>query len=391
MNITSLIKRHLSKYMMISKASTGTPADITGMKRIFILLQLVCVIAAGFAVPLSSATWEFHLDVPEGLEFVEGDGRNNFVFQSPEGVNLTIQVYPNADSAKDLAADIQRRLKSTGQTHLFTYDGKQAALLELRFQTYAGWGLVLELNKAKLLALAYGQSRRNDLQDMYMTALNSIAPSSRSRLLPGPIIEFRYPRTERQTVQLFGTDRSALVFANDAEAAQALVEQEFAVLSRYQSSPLWKDAWIRFYRMIHRDSFDRLTNITFILEREWRGNDQELVQRSLDWVQTFNYERDLEGSDFVNLVSAATEGRGDCDSRALLWAILLEQADIPAAMMVSAEFSHAMGLGDIPGAGARFPLNGTRWLVAETTVAVDAGRIAANISEVTAWIGVAFE
>jgi hypothetical protein len=97
------------------------------------------------------------------------------------------------------------------------------------------------------------------------------------------------------------------------------------------------------------------------------------------------------GSDFVNLVSAVTQGRGDCDSRAMLWALILAQADIPAAIMVSREHSHAMGLADIAGTGARFEAEGIKWLVAETTAKVDIGLIGQNVSDIESWLGVIFE
>ena len=118
---------------------------------------------------------------------------------------------------------------------------------------------------------------------------------------------------------------------------------------------------------------------------------RDLANAALKWTQGFVYERDPEGSDFVNLVTAATEGRGDCDSRALLFALILEQADIPAAMMVSKEFSHAMGLADVGGEGARFFLEGKNLLVAETTARVDIGFIGESISETAKWFGVKLE
>jgi hypothetical protein len=75
----------------------------------------------------------------------------------------------------------------------------------------------------------------------------------------------------------------------------------------------------------------------------------------------------------------------------MLWAVILEQANIPGAIMVSAEYKHAMGLADLPGTGARFTLDGTRWLVAETTAPVALGRIRADVSEISKWIGIGFE
>ncbi|MDR2150258.1 MAG: hypothetical protein LBO67_05485 [Spirochaetaceae bacterium] len=364
------------------------------MKRLFTFISVFSLCLRCTAEALFSPTWGFSLDIPVGLELTEGDGTNSFTFQSPQGMSLSLKVYPQAASALSIARDTQSRLRSSGQTSPFTYDGKPAAFLELQFQNITGWGLVLALDtEIHLLALAYGPARSTHLQTLYLAALNALAPTSRSQLLPGPVIEYLYPRTERKQVALFGTEQRALVFTNDASAAQALIDLEYTLLTQYQSSPLWTQAWTRFYRVIHRDSFDRLAHIAFILEREWRGPALDFAERALKWVQSFAYERDLSltKSDFVNLVSAATEGRGDCDSRSLLWALLLEQADIPAGIMVSAQFSHACGIADIEAAGAHFPWNGTDWLVAETIADVAIGRIAASMSEISEWIGIVFD
>jgi hypothetical protein len=194
-------------------------------------------------------------------------------------------------------------------------------------------------------------------------------------------------------------DLEAFAREHDREGAQALVEREFEVLKRSAGAPQWKSAWTRFYRAIYRDSFSRLSEIAFALERHWAtepaangpGAGWDLAGKALEWVQSFAYERDLQGSDFVNLVSAAIDGRGDCDSRSMLWAIILEQANIPAAIMVSADYGHAMGLIDIPGPGARFKWDGMQWLVAETTASVSLGRIGQDKSDPAYWLGVIFQ
>jgi hypothetical protein len=151
--------------------------------------------------------------------------------------------------------------------------------------------------------------------------------------------------------------------------------------------------------MVYRDSFDRLADIAFVLERKWQAGEpgspepdrRELASRALRWVQSFAYERDLLGSDFVNLVSAALENRGDCDSRALLWAVILNHANIEAALMVSGEYRHAMGLAILEGPGARFEFLNRKWLVAETTASVDIGLIGRDLSEISRWMGILFE
>jgi hypothetical protein len=211
-------------------------------------------------------------------------------------------------------------------------------------------------------------------------------------------------------VSPFGLQLEAFACENDSLGAQALVDREFEVLQRSADTPRWKEAWARFYRSIYRDSFSRLSGIAFALERHWApgpypaaapaadGGDTgdsgqalpDVAGKALGWVQTFSYERDLPGSDFVNLVTAAVEGRGDCDSRAMLWAVIINQANIPAAIMVSSDYGHAMGLVDIPGPGARFDWAGKRWLVAETTAAVSLGRIAQDMSDPAYWLGIIF-
>jgi hypothetical protein len=337
------------------------------------------------------------------------------------GTGIDLVVYNGTyASVEELALDIARRTGNRGETTFFDYRGKSACLMELVFNGMEGWGLCVELQQGAeetaplLAALAYGPGGREDLAVLHLSALDSIAPSEAERRTSGPVSEFSYPRgalTDTPLALLAG--QSALIAEHDAEGAQALVDREFAVLRRYIDSPLLKEARIRFYRAVYRDSWERLADAAFKLERYWNvpaerislpaqraaekisaNRDAEgriFAGKALQWVQSFKYERDLMGSDFVNLVSAAAEGRGDCDSRAMLWALVLAQADIPAAMMVSPEYSHAMGLADLPGEGARFGAGGIKWLVAETTVPVDIGLIQKDISVIDYWSAVIFE
>ena len=312
---------------------------------------------------------------------------------------------------EDMVQDINRRLGNTGNVSFFEYGGRPAAIMELSFGGLEGWGLGLELERIEewgtpplLLALAYAPVGTENVDLLHMSALNSIAPTIADTRRPGPIMEFAFPRGELVEMPLAGNlGLTAMIRENDAYAAQALIDQEFLVLTLYMNSPYWQEAWIRFYRAIYRDSWDRVADAAFKLERTLnRGfgmpaemgigeSERAFAQRALAFVQGFYYERDFEGSDFINLVTAVTEGRGDCDSRAMLWAVILAQANIPAAIMVSRHYSHAMGLADIPGDGARFEAGGVRWLVAETTSEVDIGLIAAHKSRVDRWLGVIFE
>jgi hypothetical protein len=368
------------------------------------------------AEPLVSPTWAFRIDPPEGYRYSGGDGKNRFSFQSPNGAALDLVVYPTEyASVEALAADVQRRLESRGTIGYFEYGHRPAAMLELVFSgnagNFSGWGICLELaagdESALLCALAYGPAGR-DLGSFHLSALDSIAREE-IRFFPGPVTEYRCPRGRLVRKALAGIPEEALIGEGDAEAAQALVDREFAVLQGYLDSPLWKEAWIRFYRAIYRDSFDRLAHAAFVLERRLSAqgfftdapskadpeagvpDPREFAGKLLAWVQGFRYERNFMGSDFVNPISAAFEGRGDCDSRALLWAIVLARANIPAAMMVSRDYGHAMGLADLPGSGAHFEVEGKKWLVAETTAPVAIGLIGETVSDIAHWLGIIFE
>jgi hypothetical protein len=308
-------------------------------------------------------------------------------------------------SVEALARDAAARLNNRGGSESFEYIRKKAVVIELDFPgaggrtgRMSGWALCVELPVTEprplLLAMAYGPAEKQGLQALHFSALDSIAPEAKDRLAPGPITEFTFPRKTRVEAPVFGLGVSAQIFREDAEAAQALIDREFQVLRGFANSPVWMRAWIRFYRAIYRDSFDRLADIAFQVERQLNvpaREDRDLANQALQWVQSFAYERDFLGSDFINLVSAATEGRGDCDSNAMLWAVIMNQANIRSGIMVSRHYSHAMGLADLPGSGARFELEGQKFLVAETTAKVPIGLIGETVSDIEYWLGILFE
>ena len=363
------------------------------------LLVLLFIPALLLAEPLYSPTWGFSLDLPQGYEYTEGNGSDRFSFQNPQGAAVDIAVYLNGyDDVTQLSRDIERRLGNRGDTAFFEYGSKTAALMRLDFMDYAGWGLCAELNvvtdgaPAWLVALAYAPANAAGMDVFHLSALDSLAPSEKDRRRPGPITEFSWPRGQIQEAAIAGTGLKTLIRQHDAEAAQALIEREFALMRRYELSPDWQEAWIRYYRAIYRDSRDRIADAAVRLERNWNDGDKRaFATRAINFVQGFTYERDLSGSDFVNLVTAVTEGRGDCDSRAMLWAMILNQGDVIAAMMVSREYGHAMGMAYLDGDGARFEAWGKQWLVAETTDKVGIGLIREDVSNTDLWLGIPLE
>ncbi len=379
------------------------------------------------AEELHSPTWGFYLDLPEGFEYTAGDGKNRFAFMDPDsGVNVDIVAYAAGRyaSPEALGKDVVKRLLAKAETALFDYRGRRAAIIQLAFSSQAGptegWALALELGGLELaagkrpilLALAYGEaasgtaSTASNTEQIMLSALDSIAVSAEDRLSPGPVSVFSWPPSERKSVdlQVAGITTQATLDAEDAVAAKALVDREFKVLVAYNDSPKWKEAWSRFYRAIWRDGYSRLRDLSFAVERavseraaagenpetDGAASGRLLAEGVLEWVQGFKYERDLLGSDFVDLASTAAEARGDCDSRALLMAIILQHANMDAILMVSREYGHAMAGVAADGPGARFAHDGTEWIVAETTAKVGLGMIGQNVADPQKWLAIDF-
>jgi hypothetical protein len=392
------------------------------MKAFLFLLLLIRAVLPLPGERLSIPGREMSIDLPESYVLTSNNGKTRFSFSDPGGSHFDLVIYDGEyQSLNSLISETNRRLGNSGDTDFFLYNGKNAAMLSLDFtlngKKMAGFCLAILLQESNagvkntmLSALAYAPAGARGAAPSYLSALDSIAPSEAERRYPGPVTEYAFPRGEKRLIKLAKEGVFAFMYEHDADAAQAVIDREFLLLRDYLNRENWQKAWIRFYRVIYRDSWDRLADAAFRLERSWNsgGEDAGLLplqgrqpehsalqrtfaQKALDWVQGFKYERDLMGSDFVNLVSAVTEGRGDCDSRAMLWAMILAQANIPAAMMVSRGYSHAMGLAGVSGEGARFEAGGVNWLVAETTAAVGIGLIGQDVSRTEEWLGVIFE
>ena len=376
------------------------------MKKLVILFAFIAILSLPqiiSAESMFSPTWGFYIDLPEGYNFVDGDGKDRFSFEGPEGLLFDIVVYNNRfNTLFDLVEDINKKITNQGDVDFFRYNGKQAAIMELVFGEYSGWGMAVELSGTgakppMLVALSYNLKSKNNFELFHLSALDSISPSDLERYYPGPLMEYSYPRGEAKNTTL-ANGKYAMIYENDAEAAQVFIEREFAVLQSYMNSPYLQQASARYYRLIFRDSYDRIKNAADVITHNLGGrtnlNDNEKIafaQKVLSFVQGFEYERDLKGSDFLNLVTAVTEGRGDCDNRAMLFAIILNNINIRSAIMLSYHYSHAMGLADINGTGARFEAFDTEWLVAETTAYVNIGLIAQDQSDTEHWFAVLFE
>ncbi len=343
------------------------------------------------------------LDLPAGFAPAEGDGRTRFPYLSPDGqieLDLLIQKPGQYASAEEMATRMLEKLGSQGQSTGFVYQGRQAVLAELSFALESvprqGYALFIPSgpgNGYALLAHA-GSARFEAAADFILSCLDGFSLDRAARRLPGPLSQFLLPfpapRPDRKTVELPGGRVELPWSAEEAEQELYTVRREYRILTAYLADATrWKDAWARFYRLVYRESSGRLDAFTEAFARTLpRTDPTESARRVLAWVQGFTFERDLAGLDFVPPLAAAFERRGDCDSRALVMAIVLEALGIDCLLMLSREYSHAMLAVDVPGGGQRFPFEGREYLVAETTARVGLGLLDSSQADFSKWLGV---
>ncbi|HTX73030.1 MAG TPA: hypothetical protein VMC79_09420 [Rectinemataceae bacterium] len=396
------------------------------------LLSLLLLAPAALSAKQLGSDFGFVVDMPAGFVPGEGDGKTKFSYTDPnDGMEFDIRVYEPGRFAtvEALAADIKSRLASTGEVDSFSYEGRKAVLEELNFAlngvTEKGYAILIQgrpspptataapsatapssgpgsaplQSEPSFALLAFsGADHFEAYADLLLSCLDSFSIDSAALRSPGPLSQYVLPwppqRTQTKTVRLPGGSSAELPWS-DEEGAQEVdtATREYKVLASYaESQDLWVDAWARFYRMVYRESAARLDRLSLEFSRLLPPNDPtEDARQVLAWVQGFVYQRDEKGIDFVTPLHAAFEQRGDCDSRAIVMAIILERLGIDCVLMLSREYSHAMLGVNVPGGGQRFPWKGTSYLVAETTAKVGLGMIAASQSDFSKWLGVQLE
>ncbi len=310
--------------------------------------------------------------------------------------------------AKALADATAKKLGSSGDQTPYVYEGRHAILAELGFSLdgsrQKGYAVFIEGRKAGTGAecsyalLAYApEAEFEAYADFILSCLDAFSVDRAAMRSPGPISQFslEWPpsRGAVKTVALPGGGKAELPWSDEEAAEEAATcLREYKVEACYADEPeLALDAWARFYRMAYRESAARLDLLALEASRSLAGSADdptETARKVLAWVQGFAYVRDEEGSDFVPPLASAYGASGDCDSRAVVAAVLLERLGIDSILMVSRDYSHAMLGVDVEGGGQRFAFNGKRYLVGETTAHVGIGMIAQDMADWTKWMGI---
>ncbi len=329
----------------------------------------------------------------------------SLTWYSPDGTALLrILSIPGtaAASARELAEAQVADLGAEGDIAPFRFHDTDAAFADLSFsiQGIAVRGYAAFINGEDrdfaILSVA-AEGALSARHDEILSALDSFGRSAADAALSGPVSTFFSdgPPGRELPVRLQIGDASVVYRADPVtiDASQVLIDREARILAQF-STPRgpqgpWLEAWRRFYRVVYRDSVAAVVPLVDqLLSEPGFLASPDLPSVLLDWLQEFGYGRTGTLADFQSPIGCIVDGSGDCDSLGLLYAIMLHELGYDAVLMVSLVHAHAMVGVAVDGPGARFPFEGSSFLVAELTADVAIGQIDATMADPTDWFGV---
>ncbi len=374
-----------------------------------------------FSEVIQDADFGFFLDIPEGYEIANysNDGLS-YIFEHPNiPVTFAMKIYKN-DSHKTNNEDVTKNVLKYALSNLsakydidtFDWYGNKCSISNFDFnldKSYSGWSVCTPTNNEKynLVLLCYAPKEKfAGCEQFIISTINSLSLSAEKINIPGIIVSYAFPPTKKQPIKLQIANKqiNSFIYDNDIEAAQFVVDLEYSVLSLYSKHEKWKEAWERYYRMIYKDSYSRILQVSAdiykALEPEANKAQNPLIdyaQMLLTWVQNFPYNRakDVKESDFT-CIPAVISGQGsDCDSRSMLICILLKSLGIETVLYFSPEYSHALVATEIEAPGQTFSIKTSsgeaiKFLIGETTAKVTWGMIAKDMTDESKWIPVIF-
>lgn len=374
----------------------------------FLFVCVFCIAYPLGAELLTDSAFGYMIDLPEGFQQVNSRAASRSMYQHtlvPVGLQIAVYPYRQFAGAEQAAAHITSQLHAESKALYFLRQGSPAIASHISFTSYnqkqAGWLLVLPLPNEKgwLSVTTYSSAEKAaEYEPLMISTLDAVFTGRQSFFEPGPMMQAVFPKTGsvKKDTHFNGKKITLYFDRSDSEANQAVIDREFAVLTLYLNSSLQEKAWKRYYRLIYRDSWSRCRYIPLMIEKELidvaeggkRPSAEKVASAVLEWLQAFQYARDQNGADFLNIPALCTDRSGDCDSRALLMALILQQCNIDSILLIAPQHKHAIAAVDCIGEGARFRHNGKRYLLAETTAQVPIGRIAQEMADQSDWFAV---
>jgi len=340
----------------------------------------------------------YYLDLP--ADWQELDTRESAAMSFVDPGHTTIfQLFcfpaPYFTDAEEMLSFIKLQLNAKGEGAPFIYSSAEAYFADLSFSTknynVRGYFVFINGDSNDYVLMCFAQVKEYcRMHDFLLSSLDSFSPNSKNKLLPGPISQFYYqfPGNILTTATIpfkekfisFSYDR------NEIEATEVVISREARILTTYRE--VNTEAWSRFYRIIYRDNYARLADLSGKLLNYLQAateDEIELVSTLLGWIQSFIYDQNQGITDFTPPLKAALSHSGDCDTRAILFLILLHHMKFDAVLLISDRYKHsAVGI-VINVSGAKLAFEGKQYVFAELTTQVALGMIAQSMTDPTSW------
>ncbi len=357
-----------------------------------------------------SESYGYYMDLPEGYKLKEQapDESSLYFSHSFLPVNFAIKIYDSkTGNAEQILKSTLSKLNAKNDFSTIKWNNLECAIANFSFNLAnsqnTGYAVSIPVGQGKACAvlMCYCPAQKYvQFSPAVLSTINSFMPDKKGFTQSGIITSFAYPETSRKEISLkvSGKNIKTFIDSEDAQAADFVVNYEYTLLTWYADSPLWKEAWQRYYRMIYKDSYSRLKQVSQSLYKEIfpvaakkdsENPEKAYMQELLSWTQNFEYRRDHSKTDFTDLISAITAKGSDCDSRSLLLCIIAKHAGIDSALFISREYSHAIAGFNLEGQGARISIGDTAFLLGETTAKnVALGLISQDMADTNKWIPV---
>ena len=370
------------------------------------LIILVFVVSAGLFAKELGFFETCSVYLPEGWA-VLGSENDKVTFADPsQNAFLQIKRYSGDtyDNPGKIYSSVLSRLNGRGEGDSFNYETRASYFGNIGFSlsgnTYKGFTVCIDGEDADYVILSFSLSGKySDYHDFILSAMDSFTLDDAGRYSPGAVSQYYYPVPgPEKSIHYLDIDGEKALYThdlNETEAAQVVVEREARIFSAYVNTRMVNEAWTRYYRILYRDNYHRLDRISRILAQHLDPgftslSDYEKSALLLSWIQKYEYYRTGTLSDVLSPISCLVQEKGDCDSRVLLYLILLKHYGIDGILMVSSVYSHSIAGVNVEGKGARFLFSGVPYLVAETTDDVSIGLIDQSMADPSNWLGIHF-
>jgi len=348
----------------------------------------------------------YYVNIPEGWKILDSSNPATISFTDPQE-NAVLQIFVftggSFNNAEGIYNHIKTQLYAIGDGSSFNYAGNDTYIADLTFSTSQitarGYFVFINRSDYDYALLSFCSEANYEIyHDFLLSALDSFSINNNERLTPGPVSQFYYPfpaKNKKQTnISVNNKNIKTSFDESELEASQVVIDREARILATYAKDETNKiKAWQRFFKMIYKDNYKRLESITELLKKEFKLNnlkDEEIVKTLLPWIQKYEYKREGKEADFTSPLQTMFLSTGDCDSRAVLFVIILNQLNIDSIIFVSEEYHHSAAGINLNINGAKMNFKGKDYLYTELTAVVDAGMIPQKMADPSKWIAVDF-